>query len=66
MAWTGNQLAPAMSMQQAIDRAFIDERAPTLARRFESDQPQGIVAGNDAPYGRDPDASVLGNLFREA
>ena len=55
-----------MSMQQAIDRAFIDERAPTLARRFESDQPQGIVAGNDAPYGRDPDASVLGNLFREA
>ena len=31
MARTRNQLAPPMSMQQAIDGAFIDERAPTCA-----------------------------------
>ena len=39
---------------------------PTLARGFESDRPQAIVAGNDAPDGRDRDAGVLGNLFGEA
>ena len=96
-----------MSMQQAIDGAFIDLMAylcferpldlarsrefsalgtgkkgrqqltflfdcqilvapPTLARCFESSQSQAIIAGNDAPDGRDRDAGVLGNLFGEA
>src|SRR5216683_3067900 len=107
MARTRNELPPPLSMQQAIDGAFIDLMThlcfehsldlacgrdfsalgtgkkgrqeltflfhhqilvapPTLARGFESGRPQAIVAGNDAPYCRDRDAGVLGNLFRFA
>ena len=39
---------------------------PSLAGGFESGYPQAIIAGNDAPDGRDRDAGVLGNLFGEA
>src|SRR5574342_965938 len=104
VAWTGDQFAPSMTRQEAVDRAFIHFMAdlclletldltyrgyfsalgsrkkgrkqltfllnrqilvtpPALPRRFDGDQPQAVVAGNDSPDRCDRNTSVLRAFF---